>query len=147
MPVIDRSRDDYRYWYPVQIRWGDMDGLGHVNNARYFTFSESARLAYRDDNFPRDVLPDSQDLILARTSCDFVEQLKYPDHLDAGCRIAKLGRSSLVFEVGMFRRDSGSLVAVTEAVTVWFDYAAQMVTPIPDVLRQVLLAYEPELGR
>ncbi|MBV62642.1 acyl-CoA thioesterase [Abyssibacter profundi] len=146
MPTIERSRDDYRYWYPIQIRWGDMDALGHVNNARYFTFSESARLAYRDDNFPRQALPDSQDLILARTSCDFVEQLKYPDDLDAGCRIAKLGRSSLVFEVGMFRRNSERLVAVTEAVTVWFDYAAQQTTAIPDVLRDALLAYEPGLG-
>lgn len=146
MPAIQRSRDDYRYWYPIQIRWGDMDALGHVNNARYFTFSESARLAYRDDNFPRDALPESQDLILARTTCDFVEQLKYPDDLDAGCRIAKLGRSSLVFEVGMFRKNHDALVAVTEAVTVWFDYDKQQTTPIPDSLRAALLAYEPTLA-
>mgnify|MGYP002034581018 CR=1 FL=1 len=129
----------------MQIRWGDMDVLGHVNNARYFTFSESARLAYRDANFPADALPEHQDLILARTGCDFIRQLKHPDNLDLGCRVVKLGRSSIVFEVGMFLEDREELVALSEAITVWFDYAGQTTVPVPDALRSALLDFEPLL--
>ncbi|WP_373928083.1 acyl-CoA thioesterase [Abyssibacter sp.] len=131
----------------MQIRWGDMDSLGHVNNARYFTFSETARLAYRDAHFSGVELPPNQDLILARTGCDFIQQLKYPDDLDLGCRVMKLGRSSIVFDVAMFRTNSDQLVAVSEAITVWFDYGAQATVPVPDALRDALTAFEPDLGQ
>lgn len=144
MARISRSREQFAFSYPIQVRWADMDVLGHVNNAHYFTYSESARLAYRDAVFP--ATPEQQDLILARTSCDFIEQLRYPGDLDAACRIAKLGRTSLVFEVAMFAQGSDTLVALTEAVTVWFDYAAQSPAPVPDGLRQAIVAHEPALA-
>lgn len=144
MARITRSRDQFGFVYPIQVRWGDMDALGHVNNARFFTYSESARLAYRDALFPE--TPDGQGLILARTSCDFIEQLHYPGDLDAACRVAKLGNTSLVFEVALFARDSDVLVALTEAITVWFDYSRQTSAPVPDALRTAIIDHEPALS-
>ena len=125
------TRQDYRHWTPLQVRWGDMDALGHVNNVVFFTYDESARLAYfgelmKDDpKFWKDY-----GLILAHIECDFIAQLKPPATLDVGFRISKAGRTSLQTEAGMFLGDE--LIAITRGVVVWFDYASNTSLPVPE---------------
>jgi acyl-CoA thioester hydrolase len=129
------SREDFAYFYPVQLRWGDMDALGHVNNVKFFTFDESARLAFfselmRDDaRFWKDY-----GMILARIECDFLAQLKPPGTLDVGFRLTRLGRSSLHTEAGMYFK--GQCMAITRAVVVWFDYVDNCPLPLPVDVRQ-----------
>jgi acyl-CoA thioester hydrolase len=127
-------REDFSQFIRMPVRWGDMDSLGHVNNAKFFTYDESGRLAYfeqlaRDD--PR--FFKEYGLILASISADFLMQLHYPAELDIGTRIARMGRSSMNTQAAMFNGDK--LVAVVRGVVVWFDYVAQQTLPVPEHIR------------
>lgn len=135
------KRGDFRFFHPLTPRWGDMDALGHVNNVRFFTYDESARLEYfgqlmKDD--PR--FWKEYGLILARIEADFLAQLRLPAQLEIGFRIARMGRSSLSTEAAMFR--DGEAVAVTRGVVVWFDYGANRTLPVPDAVRARIRAAE-----
>lgn len=128
------KRSDFSFFLKLATRWGDMDALGHVNNAKFFTYDESVRLDYfrqlmRDD--PK--FWNEYGLILAHIEADFLAQLKPPAELDLGFRIARIGRTSLNTEAGMFLGDTP--VAVTRGVLVWFDYRAGTPLPVPEAVR------------
>jgi acyl-CoA thioester hydrolase len=135
------TRQDFAFFFPLTVRWGDMDALGHVNNAKFFTYDESARLQYfqdlmRDDpRFWKDY-----GMILAHIEADFLLQLKPPAELAIGFRIARLGRTSFRTEAAMFAGDRA--VAVTRGVLVWFDYGAGTPLPLPDAVRAKVRALE-----
>lgn len=135
------TRGDFAFFLKLAARWGDMDALGHVNNAKFFTYDESVRLDYfaqlmRDDaRFWNDY-----GLILAHIEADFLAQLKPPAQLDIGFRIARLGRTSLGTEAGMFLGES--LVAVTRGVLVWFDYRAGKPLELPEGVKAGVRAFE-----
>lgn len=133
--------DDFRHSIEIPTRWSDLDALGHVNNTRFFTFDESARLDYfsllmKDDP----TFWKGHGLILARIECDFVAQLHHPSQLRTGLRIVRMGRSSLNTLAGHFVGDN--LVAVSRGVVVWFDYDQQRPLPIPESVRQGIRDYE-----
>jgi acyl-CoA thioester hydrolase len=141
-------REDYAFHYPLVTRWGDMDAIGHVNNAKFFTYDESARLEYfgklmaDDPRFWKEY-----GLILAHIEADFLAQLKPPATLDIGFRIARIGKTSLRTEAGMFLGDT--LVAITRAIVVWFDYRSGKTLPVPEAVRGKVRAMEkvkPEEG-
>jgi len=139
--VNQPGRGDFAFFLKLATRWGDMDALGHVNNAKFFTYDESVRLEYfstlmRDDpKFWNDY-----GLILAHIEADFVAQLKPPADLELGFRIAKLGRTSMTTEAGMFLGDT--LIAVTRGVLVWFDYRAGTPLPLPEGVKAKIRAFE-----
>lgn len=119
------------------MRWGDMDSLGHVNNAKFFTYDEQARLEYFQ--LFDDVVPEmwtAQGLILARLGCDFLQQLHYPATLEVAFRIARFGRSSMNTECAIFEGER--LIAVLQGVVVWFDYRVQKSAAIPEVVKQLI---------
>lgn len=129
------------YRVQVGVRWGDMDALGHVNNARFFTYDEDVRLGF----FERLMGDDPQfwrayGLILAHIGCDFVAQLHAPNTLDVHYGISRLGGKSLETRALMHAAD-GTLVARTRAIVVWFDYEQQATLPIPDGVRTKLQPY------
>lgn len=134
-------RSDFAFFLPLTTRWGDMDALGHVNNARFFTYDESARLEYfrllmqDDPRFWHDY-----GMILAHIEADFLSQLKPPAELAIGFRIGKLGRTSLRTEAAMFLGEQA--VAITRAVIVWFDYRNSTPLPIPDAVKAKVRALE-----
>ncbi len=139
---------DFTHAVEIATRWSDLDALGHVNNTRFFTFDESARLDYfsvlmRDDpGFWK-----GYGLILARIECDFVAQLHHPAQLRTGFRISRVGRSSMNTEAAHFNGEQ--LIAISRGVVVWFDYGQQRPLPIPEAVRQKIVAYErlaPELA-
>ena len=129
------ARTEFSHVTPIVVRWGDMDSLGHVNNAKFFTYDEQARLDYF--RAFEAVVPDmwkAEGLILARLACDFVQQVHCPATLDVAFRIRRIGRSSIETECAMFEGER--LVAVTEGVLVWFDYRVQKPAAVPDAVRQ-----------
>ena len=135
------KRSDFAFFLPLVTRWGDMDALGHVNNAKFFTYDESARLEYfqklmqDDPKFWKDY-----GMILAHIEADFLVQLKPPAELAIGFRISKLGRTSLRTEAAMFLGEQA--VAITRAIIVWFDYRASTPLPLPDAVRAKIRAFE-----
>lgn len=119
-----------------------MDCIGHINNAKYFTYDEQARIEYFKLLLPQEERAGSGgSVILARIGCDFIEQLHHPSQIDYGIRITRIGRSSMTTEGACFVGDRCH--ARTEAVVVWFDYAAQETKAVPDSVRQRIIGFEP----
>ena len=127
--------------FPVIIKqviaWGDMDAYQHVNNAIYFRYFESSRMAYftkmgfiRARATDLDVGP-----ILAHTACTFLKPLVHPDTVEVGCKIAKIGNTSFVMEHAIISPKLG-LVAKGEGVVVCFDFNKNHKIPVPDELRK-----------
>ncbi len=141
---MNLQRSEFGHFLQIPTRWSDLDALGHVNNTRFFTFDESVRLDYFggiEGATPQQWNENGSGLILARIECDFIAQLHHPAQVEAGFRIARMGRSSMNTIGGMFVGDR--LVAVTRGVLVWFDYRAQKSLPIPDGVRASIRAREP----
>lgn len=136
--------DDYPITVAVSVQWGDMDALGHVNNARYFTWFESARIALFERVGLSSVGTPTVGPILAHTRCDFLAPVTYPAELVAGSRIDRLGNSSFTMGYAIARAAApGELVARGEGVVVLIDYTSGAKVPIPDDLRERLAAFAP----
>jgi acyl-CoA thioester hydrolase len=134
----------FRYRFPIEVRFRDLDSLGHVNNAVYLTYLESARIAWWMHVTGQRGLG-GLDMILARVELDFRSPALYGEVLEVGVRCASVRRSSFSMESDIADRASGRLVAQARKVLVHFDYAMQRSTPLPEDLRQRLLAQDPDL--
>lgn len=137
------SRSTFKHWITEPVRWGDMDALGHVNNAVYFVFCESVRMSFfLEIDLPRFVpAGENHGPALVTATCNFKQQVHHPATLDVGLRVARLGGKSFTLEYGMFRAGSEELVADGSSVVVWVDYGAGASLPIPESLRPVLESY------
>lgn len=139
---------------PVQLRFADTDRFGHINNANYATFVESARIA-----FLTSVGHPLGSMILARLAIDFRRQLQMSDALLVLSRVERLGNASIGLRQLLVRPSqpltafgaggsyslgdlpSTELVAEASSVVVTFDYAANRSTPMTDALRKALAPY------
>jgi acyl-CoA thioester hydrolase len=122
----------------VQIRWGDMDAMGHVNNAVYFRYIEQARIEWF---FSMDVAttPATDGPVVINANCTFLRQLKFPGDLEIRTFIGTIGRSS--FETMQeIRRvdDPDTLIAEGGAKVVWVDPQTGKSMSLPDAFRQQL---------
>lgn len=124
------------------VRWGDMDAFGHVNNVQFFRYLEGARIAYARAIIEGPIGATGENVILADQRCSFLQQLTWPGELEVLTRTSRMGRSSFHLEQVIRRSDSGDVAAVGQGVMVWFDFDAQRAAPIPDALRQRVIAYE-----
>lgn len=137
----DIRLDDFRHQMRMDVRWGDVDMLGHVNNAKYFTYDESSRIQYFEPfgaSDPR--MWKDYGLILASIGADFIQQVHYPAQLVVGTRITKIGRSSMTSLSGLFV--DKQLMAAVRGVLVWFDYVNQKALPVPETIRAAIRARE-----
>ena len=132
-------RDRFRSVERLAVRWGDMDSLGHVNNAKFFTYFECARFRWFEDVGVWRLRRNEQEgPILASTNCEFRRQLKYPATIEVGARATRLGNSSVTVEYALTEATSdafGTLYAEGSSVIVWLDYATGKSSPWPDELR------------
>jgi acyl-CoA thioester hydrolase len=135
--------EGFRFMFPVEVRFRDLDALGHVNNAVFLTYLESARIAYWLEVTGRAGL-DGMDMILARAEVDYRSPASYRQRLEVGVRCASIGRSSFVLEFRIEDQAARRLVAEGRAVLVHYDYAAGRSTPIPPGLRERILKQDPE---
>lgn len=134
------QRSDFVHLIEQPIRWGDMDALGHVNNVEFFRYFESGRIAYVDDLLPDAKL--SNNTILADIQCAFRRQLHYPQVVEVGTRVARIGNSSLQLTCAVFVKGDPEPAATGRAVIVWFDFTTQRPARLPDHLRSRIAALE-----
>jgi acyl-CoA thioester hydrolase len=128
--------------FPVVIRWpvqwGDQDAFGHVNNIIYFRWFESARIVY----LHRVALERKEESqigpILAAINCNFRRQLNFPDHVQIGARVTRLGNSSFTMVHRLYSEAQRAVAADGESTIVVFDYQQQRSCPIPDTLRRAI---------
>ncbi len=133
----------YRFRFPVEVRFRDLDALGHVNNAVFLTYLESARLAYWLEITGRSGLS-ALDMMLARAEVDFRSPVTLGERLTVRVRCASMRRSSFVLEFEIVESVSGRLVAEARKVLVYFDHEARESAPLPGWIRERLVAQDPE---
>ena len=121
------------------VRWGDMDTLGHVNNARYFTYFEQARIESLDRLFPDGWIDDAGP-ILARITCDFKQPVVYPADLVVRVYGGEPGRTSFPQTYEVLVEGDETIYAHAEATLVWVSRATGRPTPLPDALRDAFTA-------
>lgn len=124
--------EGFPFVHREKVRFSDLDGMGHVNNAVYSTYLEQARLAWFgvDEEMPL------RDVILARTEIDFRSPLQYGETVEIGVRASRLGTKS--FELEHEMRADGRVVAEAKCVLVGYDYERAQSAPIPERWRRRL---------
>lgn len=124
----------------VSLRFGDIDGLGHVNNTVLPIWFEIGRNPiFRLFSPDLDLSPDVWHLILVRTEFDFLRQMYFRSEVEIRTFIAKIGNSS--FTVGHEAWQEGELKVKGQAVLVYYDFKLQKAIPLPDSIREVLKAH------
>lgn len=136
------KRSDFPVWARVEVRWGDMDEMGHVNNAVYFTYLESARIQlFAALGLDKPMTAERKGMSLAHAGCNFRAEVKYPETLEIGTVVTKIGTASFHLAHVFLREGTDSLVADGNSVVVWTDYARGKSAPIPEDVRTKLHAF------
>ena len=126
----------------VDVQWGDVDRMQHVNNVVFFRWLETARTLYFERiDFERHV-PEGVYPILASIRCDYRAQLRYPDVVSVECSIVKIGRTSATHAYRVASQEQKKIVAEGEGTWVCFDYRAQRSVALPDALVEAMEQFE-----
>ena len=134
---------DFTLVVDLNIEWGDMDALQHVNNIEYFKYFQVARIAYfekisSDSEFGETPIP----LILASTQCKFIYPLTYPDSISVGVRVDAMEDQYFTMKYAIVSHKYQRLVAIGDAKVVMFDYVNNKKTSIPDEVRKTIIDLE-----
>ncbi len=123
----------------LPVQWGDQDAFGHVNNTMYFRWFESSRIAYMEQFRLLERLRTTRvGPILAAIGCDYRAPLFFPDVVEVGSRVTRIGRTSLSMEHAIVSRSKGVLAAESRSTLVLYDYATEKPHPIPDEIRKAV---------
>jgi acyl-CoA thioester hydrolase len=135
---------DRRFTIPIEVRFRDLDAIGHVNNAVYLTYIESARVAYWLHVTGRTGVS-AVDIILARAEVDYRSPVVLGETVEVAVRTVSMRRASFVLEFTLTDRASGRIVAEARNVAVYYDYAAQKSRPIPQEIRERIRVQDPDV--
>jgi acyl-CoA thioester hydrolase len=128
-------RNNKTFVETIEVRWGDMDALGHVNNAQYFRYMEQARISWMTRLHP-DIFHAEEGPILVTARCHFMRPIVYPASLAVSCAAGELKRSSFpVFHEIKLADDPSVKFAEGEVTIVWVNYKLGKSVPLPDWIR------------
>ncbi len=134
---------EYPVVITIPVQWGEMDAYGHVNNAVFFRYFESARIAYFERcGFLESMERDGVGAILHSTACRFRAPLFYQDTVDVGARVRDLSRDRFTMEYRVVSRTQGVVAGDGHGVIVAYDYAAGQKTALPDAVQRQIAALE-----
>ena len=132
------GRGDYRHFLAIPTRWMDNDSYGHVNNVTYYSYFDTAVNEHLIRAGGLDIARDPVIGIVVETACTFHRSLAFPEVIDAGLRVTKLGGSSVVYGIGLFRQGEDEAAATGRFVHVWVDRATQRPAGVPPRIRAAL---------
>ena len=132
------ARDHYRVWRPITTRWMDNDVYGHVNNVVYYSWFDTAVNAYLIEQGALDIHTGATIGLVVETQCNYFAPLAFPQTIEAGIRVARLGNSSVRYEVGLFAKDAPRAAAQGHFVHVYVDRQTRRPVPLPSTLKNTL---------
>jgi acyl-CoA thioester hydrolase len=139
-PPPATGRDAYPVLRAIPTRWMDNDHYGHVNNVAYYSFFDTAVNGWLIEACGTDTRELPAIGIVAETSCRFLKELSFPDLVYAGLALERLGNSSVIYRIGLFRGDEREAAAVGRFVHVYVDARTRKAVPVPEVIRAALLS-------
>jgi acyl-CoA thioester hydrolase len=131
------TRGDFLHFAPVPTRWNDNDVYGHVNNVVYYSYFDTVINRWLIAEAGLDIHARELVGLCVESKCRFLSAVAFPDDVDAGLRIEKLGSSSVRWGVGIFRRNSGELCAIGHFVHVFVDRDNKP-APLPPAMRKAM---------
>lgn len=137
-----RGREQYAQWRALPTRWADNDVYGHVNNAAYYGFFDTAVNSFLIEEAGLDIHAGAVIGLVVETGCAYFAPLAYPETVEAGLRVARLGNSSVSYEIGLFAEGAAEPAAQGYFVHVYVDRETRRPVPIPKSMRTVLAGLE-----
>ena len=142
------TRRDYVAWRRMTTRWADDDVYGHMNNAVYYELFDTAVNAHLIEASGVNVRTLSAVGVVAETSCRYFREIGFPEPVDAGLAVERVGNSSVIYRIGLFQGDGDEAAAEGRFVHVYVDNTSgpgdRPVRPLPEVIRAVAEALVPE---
>ena len=141
MKLQAKQRQHFKFIFPIQTRWSDNDMYGHVNNVMYYSFFDTAAnaLLIQKAGFH---LQDSPIIgLVVNSSCNFMQELSYPEIIEVGVSIAKIGNTSLSYDLAIFKQGQEHAAAQGSFVHVFVGRQTRKSTPIPNEMRDALSHY------
>lgn len=130
----------YSVFRSISTRWMDNDVYGHVNNVVYYSWFDTAVNAYLIEQGALDMHQGNTIGLVVETQCNYFAPLAFPQMIDAGIRVARLGNSSVRYEIGLFAQGVDEAAAQGHFVHVYVDRQSRRPVRLPENLRTVLEA-------
>ena len=131
-------RSAYHVFRSIGTRWMDNDVYGHVNNVVYYSWFDTAVNAYLIEQGVLDIERGTTIGLVVETQCNYFAPLAFPQTVEAGLRVARLGGSSVRYEVGLFAQGAPQTAAAGHFVHVYVDRTTRRPVPLPEPLRAAL---------
>ncbi|MBU0725121.1 MAG: acyl-CoA thioesterase [Alphaproteobacteria bacterium] len=132
------TRDRYPHFLAIPTRWKDNDIYGHVNNVEYYSYFDTVICSYLIQSGGLDIHKGDVVGVAVETKCTYRRSVAFPDVIDAGLRVGKLGNSSVRYEIGLFRQGDAEIAAEGYFVHVFVTRGTQKPVPIPAGIRTAL---------
>lgn len=130
----------FPFHYPISTRWADMDVYGHVNNVVFYSFFDTAVNAYLIGQAGLDPARSPVIGLVVETRCSYFRSVEIPEPVIAGVRVARLGGSSVRYEVGIFQGSDETACAQGHFIHVYVDRTSRRPVPLPEAFRAALAA-------
>lgn len=136
------KRSDYRHFHTITTRWMDNDAYGHVNNVVYYSWFDTVVNEFLIAGRVLDIEHGAVIGLVIETQCNYFASVAFPQRVTAGLRVARLGNSSVRYEVGIFREDEEHACAQGHFVHVYVDRATRRPSSVPAPMRSLLQTIE-----
>lgn len=142
MKEAPKPRSHFRHFYPITTRWADNDAYGHVNNVVYYQWFDTVVNEFLIAHGTLDIHEGDAIGLVVETHCNYFSSVAFPEPVTAGLCVAQLGKSSVRYEVGVFRGNDREASAQGHFVHVYVDRITRKPTPIPDKARALLASIQ-----
>ncbi|WP_180161153.1 thioesterase family protein [Acinetobacter sp. YH12040] len=136
-----KRHQNYRFLFPIQTRWADNDMYGHVNNVTYYSYFDTAANALLIQHAGFDLQKTPIIGLVVDSACSFLQELSYPEIIEVGVAIEKIGNSSLRYDLAIFKQGQNEAAAQGHFVHVFVDRQTRKSTSIPDEMRDALTQF------
>lgn len=138
MPAARSTHDAFPHFLPLSTRWMDNDVYGHVNNVQYYSYFDTAVNHYLIRSGWLDIHHGEVVGLVVETRCTYHASVAFPDELEVGLRVERLGNSSVRYGIGIFRKGEQEAAAEGYFIHVYVDRKTNTPVRVPEALRQVL---------
>nr|WP_180178190.1 thioesterase family protein [Acinetobacter sp. YH01005] len=128
-----KRRQNYRFLFPIQTRWADNDMYGHVNNVTYYSYFDTAANALLIQHAGFDLQNTPIIGLVVDSACSFLQELSYPEIIEVGVAIEKIGNSSLRYDLAIFKQGQNEAAAQGHFVHVFVDRQTRKAPRYPKI--------------
>jgi len=132
------SRTDYHWFMPITTRWMDNDIYGHVNNVHYYSYFDTVANTYLIKEAGLDIQGGNIVGYIVNSRCDYKKAIAFPDRVEGGFRVNRLGNSSVEYGIAIFKEGENDCCAFGTFTHVFVDRKTERPVTIPSSMREAL---------